>query len=307
MLAIRYRAVGRALDEPASYPAPDVGPVDGALRVYFARRDEAGRSRAHFVPLDPGDPLRRLGPVAPAGLELGPPGTFDADGHAPRCVVEAADGARLLYLIGWNRAQSVPYHLAIGRARSLDGGRTWDKLPGPVLDRSADEPFLCTSPCVLLDGDTYRMWYCGGTGWEEHDGRAEPLYRVHHAESADGVRWRRTPHVCVDAFSGGDAIGWPSVWKEAGGYRMLFSYRARSGFRDDPDRAYRTGYATSVDGLAWEVRLDEFRLDRSEEGWDSVMAAYATPRGGHLFYNGNGFGRTGIGVARRADFADNSA
>lgn len=173
-------------------------------------------------------------------------------------------------------------------------------MAGSVLDRSHDEPFFCTSPCVRLEsGDVYRMWYCGCLGWESHDGRLEPIYRIHHAESADGIRWRRTPHVCIDQFPGGDAIGWPVVWKEDGRYRMLFSYRGRAGYREDPSQAYRIGSAVSDDGLSWEVRNDDVHLERSGEAWDSVMTCYASPVGDLLFYNGNGFGATGIGVARR--------
>lgn len=299
---MRWRKLGRIITEAAAYPTIDR--VEGEARLYFARRDPSGRSTIHHADLDPSDPLR-CGPTSERPLfPPGAPGTFDADGHAARWVVEAEDGTRLLYVIGWNRAHSVPYHLAIGCARSADGGRSWEKLPGPVMDRSVDEPFLCTSPCVLRDGGTFRMWYCGGLGWQEHEGKPEPLYRIHHAESPDGLRWRRTPHVCIDTFPGGDAIGWPVVWTEQGRYRMLFCYRGRANYRDDPAQGYKLGYATSADGLAWELRNDEAGLDRSADGWDSVMVAYPARLDDLLFYNGNGFGATGIGVARRADLSD---
>jgi hypothetical protein len=299
---VEWTPLGRVTTDPASYPTPDR--VDGGLRLYYARRDAEGRSRIDHMTLCERDPLRVLATSDRPLFDLGPPGTFDADGHAPRWVVEAADGSKLMYLIGWNRATSVPYHLAIGCARSTDGGRTWAKMAGPVMDRSGDEPFFCTSPCVLVDGGRYRMWYCGATGWEAHAGRLEPIYRIHHAESPDGISWRRTPHVCIDQFPGGDAIGWPVVWKEGPGYRMLFSYRGRAGYREDPALAYRLGSAVSVDGLGWELRNDEVHLGRSGQGWDSVMVCYASPVGDLLFYNGNGFGATGIGVARRPALAE---
>jgi hypothetical protein len=299
---MRWQSIGRIITEQASYPTIDR--VDGAARLYFARRDDRGRSGIFQREVDADDPLRRSSISGRPMLELGPPGTFDADGHAARWVVEAADGSKLMYLIGWNRSLSVPYHLSIGCARSLDGGRTWSKHACPVMDRSSDEPFLCTSPCVLAEGGRYRMWYCGGLGWVDHEGRLEPLYRVHHAESSDGISWRRTPHVCIDTFPGGDAIGWPVVWKQGDGYRMLFSFRGKVGYRDDPNQGYRLGYATSTDGLAWALRNEEVALERSGEGWDSVMVAYPALLGDFLLYNGNGFGSTGIGVARRVESAD---
>ena len=291
-----WRKLGRLITEHAAYPTVDR--VDGKLRIYFSRRNELGQSYINYLTVNLDQPLQvdeiRFEPL----LEPGRRGTFDADGHAARSVVET-DRGKLMYLIGWNRSHSVPYHLSIGCARS-DDGRTWTKLAGPVLDRSIDEPFLCTSPCVIRDGDYFRMWYCGGLGWEEHDGRWEPLYRIHHAESRDGLAWRRTPHVCIDTFPTGDAIGWPLVWREGAVYHMIFSYRGRAAFRDDPAHGYRPGYAVSTDGLTWELRNDEVGLERSVDDWDSTTIAYTTIYNDYLFYNGNGFGATGIGVARRA-------
>jgi hypothetical protein len=299
---MRWKSIGRIITEKASYPTIDR--VEGSVRLYFARRDDRGRSGIFHCEVDADDPFRHSAISDRPLFEPGIPGTFDADGHTARWILEVADGSKLMYLGGWNRSQTVPYHLAIGCARSIDGGKTWAKMAGPVMDRSSDEPFLCTSPCVLNDNGTYRMWYCGGLGWIEHEGKLEPLYRIHHAESPDGIYWRRTPHVCIDTFPGGDAIGWPVVWKEGSGFRMLFIFRGKAGYRDDPSQAYRLGYATSPDGLTWAVRNDEVGLVRSSEGWDSVMVGYPALLGDLLFYNGNGFGATGIGVARRVDLAD---
>ena len=85
---------------------------------------------------------------------------------------------------------------------------------------------------------------------------------------------------------------------------MLFCHRRRAGYRDDPFSGYRLGYATSADGLSWDLRNHELDVARSAEGWDSVMMAYPALAGDLMFYNGNGFGLTGIGVARRVAGAD---
>jgi hypothetical protein len=82
---------------------------------------------------------------------------------------------------------------------------------------------------------------------------------------------------------------------------MWFCHRAGGGFRDDPDRTYRIGYAESGDGVEWERKDEQAGIDVSPSGWDSQMVAYpfvfehadAT----YLFYNGNGFGREGFGYA----------
>ena len=101
------------------------------------------------------------------------------------------------------------------------------------------------------------------------------------------------------------AIGRPCVYKEDGVYKMLYSYRGVRGYRDDPTQSYRLGYAESTDGLVWTRRDDEVGIERSESGWDSEMIEYSSlyQHAGrrYLFYNGNGFGKTGFGYAEQQD------
>jgi hypothetical protein len=82
---------------------------------------------------------------------------------------------------------------------------------------------------------------------------------------------------------------------------MWYCHRGSVDYRTDPLQSYRLGYAESRDGLGW-TRLDHLvGIDRSDDGWDSVMLAYPfvyEHRGRKLlFYNGNGFGESGIGYA----------
>jgi hypothetical protein len=72
-------------------------------------------------------------------------------------------------------------------------------------------------------------------------------------------------------------------------------------FRTDASRGYRGGYAVSTDGISWS-RYDElFGLECAATGWDSESIAYPyvlrIDNRLLMFYNGNGFGRTGFGLA----------
>jgi hypothetical protein len=82
---------------------------------------------------------------------------------------------------------------------------------------------------------------------------------------------------------------------------MWYCYRDRIGYRTDPSRSYRIGYAESGDGVSWVRKDEEAGIGLSEEGWDSKMVEYPSVyefRGTrHLLYNGNGFGESGIGHA----------
>jgi hypothetical protein len=273
------------------------------LRLYFGTRDARGRSQLARIDVAADAPhsVHRVHdrPVLP----LGNPGTFDDNGIMPASMV-SYDGRKYLYYIGWNPQVTVPYRLAIGLAVSEDDGRTFVKASeGPVADRGFEEPYFNTAPSVLVDGRVWRMWYVSCTGWVVVDGRPEPRYHIKYAESADGVRWRKTGRVCIDYDERTEAIGRPCVYREDGAYRMLYSYRSIRAYRTDPAQSYRLGYAESADGLSWTRRDDEVGIGRSADGWDSEMIEYATVHDhGHeryLFYNGNGFGRTGVGYAVR--------
>ena len=65
--------------------------------------------------------------------------------------------------------------------------------------------------------------------------------------------------------------------------------------------SYRIGYADSADGVRWERKDHLAGIDISGEGWDANMIAYPHVldwRGQRfLFYNGNGFGKSGFGYA----------
>jgi hypothetical protein len=274
---------------------------DDTLRILFAGRDESNRSRIGWVDVNPLDPGGILGVGDEPLLELGARGTFDDSGMMPSCVVSCGS-LTYLYYIGWNTRITVPYHVSIGLAISRDGGRTFRRYsPGPLLDRDKDEPFFVSNPCVLREEGRWRMWYISCTGWDEVNGRAEPMYHVKYAESDDGISWRRAGVVCIDYDAFTRAIGRPWVVELGGRYGMWFSYRGLSDYRSDPVSSYRVGYAESADGLVWERQPDAVGLERSEGGWDSVMVAYTNVVrvAGRLlcFYNGNGFGRSGFGYA----------
>ncbi|MGZ5006653.1 MAG: hypothetical protein ACXWFI_02195, partial [Methylobacter sp.] len=107
-----------------------------------------------------------------------------------------------------------------------------------------------------------------------------------------------------DAAEGG--IVRASVCKDGGLYRMWYSYRGHTGYRDTPANSYRIGYAESGDGLAWTRMDDQAGIGLSDTGWDSLMLAYpeVVDVGGrrYMFYNGNGFGQTGFGYAEALSY-----
>ncbi|NJC26145.1 glycoside hydrolase family protein [Neolewinella antarctica] len=281
-------------------------PENDRIRIYFAPRNERGQSIPTYLEVDAADPTRVLYLHDRPILELGQLGTFDDGGIMPCSITTAENGDLYLYYVGWNPSVSVAYRNAVGLAISKDGGVTFERpFPGAVVDRSKDEPFFTASPCSFREGDTWHLWYASSTGFLEVNGRVEPLYEIKYAHSADGVEWTRLNQTIFApvpiAIGTHECTARPSVVKDGDTYKMWFCYRGSYDYRNGDD-AYRIGYAESKDARTWHRMDDRVGIDYSPTGWDSDMQTYPnvvdTPHGRYLFYNGNGFGATGIGCAR---------
>ena len=285
------------LDWVASHAAVPFVQVhtDDAYTAWFTTRDARGRSqisRARVELAAAGQP--RVTYDERPMLLPGAVGTFDDSGVMTSCLVEH-DDRKYLYYQGWSLGVTVPFYVFTGLAVSDDGGETFTRVStAPIHGRSAIDPFMVSSPWVVVEDGRWRMWYVSGTGWHMRDDVADHYYvHVKYAESADGINWTLTGHVALDYGSAAEyALARPVVVLDPDCYRMWYSHRGSS---------YRIGYAESPDGLTWTRRDEEVGIDVSPSGWDSDMVEYACvfDLGGtrHMLYNGNGFGATGIGHA----------
>src|SRR5262249_38420052 len=148
--------------------------------------------------------------------------------------------------------QTVPYHNAIGLAVSTDAGRTFRKVgAGPLFGPTLYEPYFTGNSCVLIEEGRWRLWYLSCVRWEMCEGRAEPIYHIKYAESADGLTWRRDGIVAIELLPGEAGLAKPCVVAGRDGYRMWYCRRGLAGYRTDRAASYRIGYAESCDGLTW--------------------------------------------------------
>jgi len=274
--------------------APYAVATNGALiRVFFSGRDERNRGQIGACDLDVESWV-----VDPVGVTreplvgVGPLGAFDESGCSMSCIVR--QGSRwFLYYTGWMLGRTVPFYLSVGLAVSEDDGRTFHKYsPAPIMDRCTVDPFLTASPCVIVDGGIWRMWYVSAMEWETKSDKPRHRYLIKYAESRDGVQWRRDGRIAID-FEGDDeyAMGRPHVVKDGEMYRMWYCIRGEQ---------YRIAYAQSSDGLVW-TRCDAANEPPPRQAWDSEMQAYPMVFRHRdrwlMLYNGNRYGATGFGCA----------
>ena len=241
---------------------------DGAIEMFFSSRDDQKRTSIGRAALRFSSAPKASIDEAKPVLHPGVLGAFDDSGVTGSCLV-AHQGREYLYYSGWALGRTVPFVLAIGLATSDDRGRTFKRLsPGPIIGRTRAEPFLAAAPWVRVEGGRWRMWYTSGARWEPTDAGPRHYYRIAYAESSDGVEWHPTGQICID-FKDDDeyALARPCVLRDAGGYRMWFSYRGSD---------YRIGYAESDDGLAWSRQDGYGGLDPQATGGNRTPSRTAS-------------------------------
>jgi len=265
---------------------------DNLVRIYFSTRDQRNRSFTGYVVIDLREPEKILDLSREPVLAPGQLGEFDDSGAMGSWLAEHA-GQKYFYYIGWNLGVTVPFRNSIGLALSSDSANFERAFPGPIVDRTRQEPHFCASCCVIPGDDIWRMWYLSCTGWQMEAGTLQHRYHIKYAESNDGIEWRRDGLVAIDFANHQEyAISRPSVIKDPGKWRMWFSSRGAS---------YRIRYAESEDGLTWQRHDDLAGIDVSSFGWDSEMIEYPFVfdhgERRYMLYNGNGYGKTGFGLA----------
>ncbi|MDB5416122.1 MAG: hypothetical protein JWR10_4457 [Rubritepida sp.] len=289
-----YVASGESdwLTSHAGYPTPLSLP-DGRLRVFFSPRDSRGRSSIFSMDLLlDGAHFERLGPPAGPWLEPGPRGAFDDAGASSSCILAEPDGGLTCYYLGWELGVSIPFRTTIGMARAAPGESRFTRAsPVPLLDRSAEDPFVLGYPWALRDQGKISIWYGTHLSWGEQWMATDHVIR--RATSCDGLSWRRDLQPAL--FTSGSeefALSRPSVLRDADLWRMWYCRRLP---------IYELGYATSADGITWQREDFEVAFPGASPEWEAGVRTYPAvfDHAGrrYMLYNGTGYGRSGFGLA----------
>lgn len=263
-------------------------------RIFFSSRDECNRAHVGRFDIDLTTGVTSNSAREPV-LAPGDWGHFDDHGVQACSIARADNGDIYLYYLGWNTGKKEPlFYAAIGLAISRDGGETFTKYsPAPILQRSRFDPWMVSGGTVIRQGPAWLMYYLSGFKFEFTAGGAISRYDIKIARSRDGIDWTRSGEVALALQDDETNISRMTIDEHDGGYRAWFPVKRR-------DVGYRCGYAESVDGITWTRNADH-SLPVSESGWDSqaIDKMEVIRHDGRLYmlYNGNQFGRDGIGLA----------
>ena len=144
-------------------------------------------------------------------LELGRPFSCDEHGTGSCAVMKVGSQYWMWYtaVVRWPETHS---KISIALAVSNDGGHTFRPHPAGALisiPPRLDSYFsTCSKPFVERTRSGFRMWFS-----VVEDQRR--LYRVHYAESPDGIRWKWWPDPVLDVSESGwdsEMTCYPSIW-----------------------------------------------------------------------------------------------
>jgi hypothetical protein len=285
---IECESLGVPQESYAQMPTPVL--FGERVRVFFSSRNSSHQSMIHFADLDVDNSFFTLN-SGKLDLQLGPPGSFDEDGQMPSSIQKIGTDW-FMYYIGWNRSVSVPYRLSIGLAKSEDLNCFEKFSEGPVLDRSINNPIFVTTPSVTFENNKFQMFYSKGNLWKKDGNSYESRYSVAYAESGDGVTWENFRDLDF-----GDDQNFCIARPTPIGEHLVYSRRPVLDFRKKGN-----GYRLEVS------RRREFSTyTKCEVIWDEANFAYIESSYAHpmeikgqcyIFFNGEGFGKSGIHVAR---------
>jgi predicted GH43/DUF377 family glycosyl hydrolase len=196
-------------------------------------------------------------PVIPVGAT----GTWNAS-KWPNTILRINDTLKMWYTAS---ADHFWYNYSMGYAWSVEE-HVWNVDTVPILEPGESgswDEYGVYNPVVYFDGSMYHMWYNGITGGV---GAYDPD-QIGYATSQDGIHWEKdslhNPVLTLQDltfYSNWIQVG--TVLFQNGEYQMWFE-----GF-DAMMR--RFGYATSTNGINWEVGNDSLPvLAPGPELWDN--------------------------------------
>jgi hypothetical protein len=295
-----WRKLGRVLEASGALlsrshvmlPTPHV--MTDRVRVFYASCDAELRGRIFFADFEPAPPFALMAVSPEPVFGVGAAGAFDCDGVNPSQVIETEDGLALLY-IGWRRGPSdEPYTLFAGLAASGDQGRSFTRNPEPLLPPRPGERLFRTAPFIHRDGQGYRLHYIGGDLFIDGEGgRRTPVYSLMEQRSAGLWDWSGPARVLMapDVEAGEVGFGRPVITPDG---RLMVSLRTHAGYQlVETDLEFDPRTRPPLTPV----------IPPPFEAWEAGMTCFGAPcavgPNELLFYNGDGYGRTGMGLAWR--------
>jgi hypothetical protein len=228
-------------------------------------------------------------------IKHGSVGSCDESGLGLGCLIE--DGKKNEYRffsMGWQTNNRTHWRGDIVETVYHSG----EYSTKPIIIMNHPHSLSYSYPFIIKDiKNDYRIFYGSTLKWDS--GNGEMTHYLYQAKSNDLQNWTYYNQPIKSVLGKAQAFSRPSVLFIGNHYHMWFSYR---GNKD----SYKIGYAESENLDEWQTFFDSKSvITVSEDGWDSEMVCYPFVfnfKGKvYMLYNGNGYGKSGIGLAKMVE------
>ena len=267
------------------------------VRVFYSGRDKKNRSslgafdfclKNKKITNNYFDPLFRFGPK----------NSFHQDGVSVSSVIKI-ENQIYLYFMGWQSSKNSHWRGDIGRVKLCINS---NKISNPqlVIGKNNIDKISVSYPFVKkLNDGFYHIWYGSTITWDA--GNGEMHHVINHGTSEDGLNWKLNGQVIPSKIGVAQAFSRPCLFKDKNNkLHIWFSYRSGDG------SSYKIGYGYKEEGEQnWNINYKINNFDFIKSNWNSQMMEYPYvinyKNKLFLFYNGNQYGMTGIGLAVTED------
>lgn len=266
--------------------------IENFVRIYAGFRDIRGISRIGYIDVNANNPSEIFRVSKKPVLDIGDDGMFDENGVVPTCIIKR-NGDYYLYYAGYSLGNKIRFWVFSGLAISNDGGETFHRVKKtPVTERVEGEELFRVIHSVIYSDNKWKVWYGAGNHFLNGLNKTLPVYDIRYMESDDGLNFPITGNIALSIPPGCHRVGRPYVIYEDSKYSMYYGEGSES-------IPYKLAFAESYNGISWKKK--NINIELSSDGWDSQMMAYPSVIRVHdryfMFYNGNNYGRDGVGYA----------
>lgn len=265
---------------PYEAQCPVVDDLGDKYRVYYGRRDNQNRSKIFYIECNKNDLSKWEQTQQLPIVNLGEEGSFDEDGQIPSSI-GIWKGVKYLYFTGVKTGFKNRFENSVGAIKILH--ERFIKIREPIIIPETRELF---NSHLMYQGNGVAT-YCSCREWQNN----EPIYDIRLCTTnGDGINWYKHPGIELKLLAGEGGICSFNVFDN----KAIFCVRDKIDYRGGCG-SYRLETAEWNYVDKW-IRTGRLEIER--DSWCNEMQCYPYLIDNHLFYNGNGFGKTGIGLAR---------
>jgi hypothetical protein len=298
-MKIEFQRLGRIFD-PQDFPIKEgvlshaANPVvvkmdEFSYRIFFNSRDLNQRSSVYSVDINLNS-QRIIPDTLKIQFLLEFSDSYFKDGISLGSYFEL-DGVDWISFMGWINPPSEHWYGTIGRFRLNSNFDLESIEENPWFELDSDDPISLSYPTVYFSQSVMHIWYGSTLTWD--GGNGEMVHILKEKISRDFRKFQNSNRFVEWKMGESQAFSRPSVVEVQDHFLLAYSVRGNK-------TKYRIGFGIIEDGSHIVRQIAIYPTSTST--WESEMVEYpclvSHKDSIFMFYNGNGYGKSGIGLAR---------